>query len=513
MNSTWVQRNRVLILVGVVALLLRGIVIWRYSNWTDEDRDLYREIAVHLVQGEGFSRSFVWNPSSEHADTWELKPVPAATTREDESNAGSERNNFASAPVFVVSSTEIRRLVPNIQPGQRFTMPTAYRPPLYPLLVASILVITKTHHAVAWFQVFLGSLTAVGTAMIAQRGGRPRAGLIAGLIVALDPLLLGQSPLIMTETLAAALTTMFCLLGETGSLHGNHANRMDYDPTPPISFRSTSSLGYLFRASVTVSFATLCRPTFLVAGILWALWLMCEWFLRSPRSQSPPTPNRNQRTLWLILGLTLPIIVWGIRNRIEIGSWTFATTHGGYTLFLTQNEHYANTVLSDDTNGLSTYLNTFQTATEFKPPRLPADQVGHFEIALDRHYSQLGWEHIAASPGRAIHTAISLQKRFWSIVPSHAPGLSRTVITGIGVWNSLVFIGVGVGFVRAVRTRALRSLIVPLALIIGFCLVHSIYWTDMRMRTPIVPALALLAAWSTPTKQGQDSQNGQARAV
>ena len=33
-----------------------------------------------------------------------------------------------------------------------------------------------------------------------------------------------------------------------------------------------------------------------------------------------------------------------------------------------------------------------------------------------------------------------------------------------------------------------------LVLIVSFTAVHSIYWADMRMRAPLVPAIALLAA-------------------
>ncbi len=37
------------------------------------------------------------------------------------------------------------------------------------------------------------------------------------------------------------------------------------------------------------------------------------------------------------------------------------------------------------------------------------------------------------------------------------------------------------------------DLAAPLA-IIGLTLVHSVYWTDLRMRAPLVPAIALIAA-------------------
>ncbi len=38
-----------------------------------------------------------------------------------------------------------------------------------------------------------------------------------------------------------------------------------------------------------------------------------------------------------------------------------------------------------------------------------------------------------------------------------------------------------------------------LSLILGFFLVHLVYWTDVRMRAPIMPAIAVLlaAGWRT----------------
>ena len=36
--------------------------------------------------------------------------------------------------------------------------------------------------------------------------------------------------------------------------------------------------------------------------------------------------------------------------------------------------------------------------------------------------------------------------------------------------------------------------VAAIAMIAGLSAVHALYWTDLRMRAPIVPALALLAA-------------------
>jgi len=35
---------------------------------------------------------------------------------------------------------------------------------------------------------------------------------------------------------------------------------------------------------------------------------------------------------------------------------------------------------------------------------------------------------------------------------------------------------------------------IGLCMLLAFCLVHTFYWTDMRMRAPILPIIYLLAA-------------------
>ena len=39
-----------------------------------------------------------------------------------------------------------------------------------------------------------------------------------------------------------------------------------------------------------------------------------------------------------------------------------------------------------------------------------------------------------------------------------------------------------------------RGLLLAYSLILGFAVVHLVYWTDGRMRAPIMPAVAVLVA-------------------
>ena len=86
--------------------------------------------------------------------------------------------------------------------------PTAYRPPLYPILLAPIVTLSadRVITAIAIFHLVLGGATAGTTAVAARRWGLSRWRVIAATwIVAIDPVLAWQSRFIMTETLTAFL--------------------------------------------------------------------------------------------------------------------------------------------------------------------------------------------------------------------------------------------------------------------------------------------------------------------
>ncbi|MFM8224271.1 MAG: hypothetical protein ACKOJF_35680, partial [Planctomycetaceae bacterium] len=91
-------------------------------------------------------------------------------------------------------------------------LPTAYRPPLYPLLLALALKGGDSPVTIAILNLLLGVATLVAVGLAAARVGRAVGSpvampLLAVGLVACDPLLVAQAPLAMTETLAACLVS------------------------------------------------------------------------------------------------------------------------------------------------------------------------------------------------------------------------------------------------------------------------------------------------------------------
>ena len=159
--------------------------------------------------------------------------------------------------------------------------PTAYRPPLYPVVLSNLAAgdgMQISLAKVAGLQLLLGVGTVWLTWATARRlqigncklqianvgdgGPAPAAGwshptimpLVAGVIVACDPILLNQSALVMTETLAAflAILALWCLARFDGQ-------------------RSWFNAGL---AGGAMGLAVLCRPTF-CRGWRVARWGCC----------------------------------------------------------------------------------------------------------------------------------------------------------------------------------------------------------------------------------------------
>ncbi|RPI82568.1 MAG: hypothetical protein EHM42_09320, partial [Planctomycetaceae bacterium] len=157
-----------------LAFLLRAAVLWRYAPMLDEDRDLYRQIAEQLVAGKGYSRPLQW----EHSRHWTTFGLPGQFALVSDSERGS-----------VVCWIRQETAIPaDLVTGKWVDFPTAYRPPLYPMLLAGTMALFHSHRAIGVVQLFLGFATVGLTVCAARRMGLPVMAVVAGALVAADPL-------------------------------------------------------------------------------------------------------------------------------------------------------------------------------------------------------------------------------------------------------------------------------------------------------------------------------------
>ena len=194
--------------------------------------------------------------------------------------------------------------------------PTAYRPPLYPMLLVPFVAAIGPGlgWGIAGLHLVLGVGTVALTAWTARRWGLGhRQALIAAAIVAFDPVLVVQVRAVMTETFAAFLTALALAATALGPVRGP------------------------FASGLTLGLATLCRPSSLaVAGLT---------SLASALASPGRWRLRTGRALALAVATVLVLVPWAWRNARVLGEPVWTTTHGGYTLALANNSTYYDQVL------------------------------------------------------------------------------------------------------------------------------------------------------------------------
>ena len=113
------------------------------------------------------------------------------------------------------------------------------------------------------------------------------------------------------------------------------------------------------------------------------------------------------------------------------------------------------------------------------------------EAQADRYMRQTVWRVIRERPADFARATLSRLVHFWGVAPAAAV-YSGGVRWATMAWTVPLWFAVVLGLPRRDLWRWPR-IAAPLAAI-GLALVHGLFWTDLRMRAPIVPAIALVAA-------------------
>ncbi|REJ86801.1 MAG: phospholipid carrier-dependent glycosyltransferase [Planctomycetota bacterium] len=364
------------------------------------------------------------------------------------------------------------------------TRPTAFRPPLYPMLLAARGGADALAY-VAIVHVLLGTATVALTLLLARRLGLgTRAAALAAGIVGLDPLLVLYTTFPMTETLSTFLTTALLLW----IVHFAQAQG------PP---RRTSLLfaGVLFGLNV------LCRPTLWVFGLLILLHGTIRVVRRLPRQPSQSAESAEFRgrlfRAWpAMAGVLICVLPWTARNWNSLGAPIVTTTHGGYTLLLGNNPAFYQEVVAQPVGTVWDGSRGPGQSAWMESINHEMDRMGlESEIARDRWMSRRARRNIASDPIMFSRASLLRLLRFWNVVPSGgaADGVPQFLRWAIGAFYAVVLLSAAGGLVRWLRLRDAR--LTPLVLLIAsFTLVHLFYWSNVRMRAPVMPAVAVLAA-------------------
>jgi hypothetical protein len=422
-----------LLLILVLAGGLRLALVGLRSDQLREDRDAYIAIARNLAAGNGFTSS--------QPDT-----------------------------------------------GQDIE-PTAFRPPLYPCLLAIGYFLNAGAIGTGIMQVFLGLGTVWFTWKTGQQLQLKLGALVAAGIVATDPILLQYTTYSMTEVLATFLSSLLLYL-LVCSFQQREAG----------ATASTTSLPLLFWTGVIWGLAILCRPTFLAFLGIWILVRLAGSLKQRlwSANQESPVPVWKP-TAFLAAGIMLAVSPWLIRNLVVFRAPILTTTHGGYTLLLGNNPVFYQEVVQQPWGVVWTgeSLDAWQKSLEADIDKL--EPPIETEQERDRWMYQRAKKNIAAQPDLFVQSCLLKLKRFWNIAPLASAGVtqSRSLVWGVAGYYFVVLLGCfwGLGLTIWKRKADWSPLI---WLLVSFSIVHLFYWTNMRMRAPLVPSIALLSifGWS-----------------
>ncbi len=381
--------------------------------------------------------------------------------------------------------------------------PSAFRPPLYPVLLSNLAVgKDKIIHweAIAALHLTMGIATVWITWLIARALQLGWTSYLAGVLVACDPILLNQQSLIMTETLGALCTVL-----AWGLLVRFHFDRNWWNAA---------------LAGGAIGIAALGRPTYLpwlaVATVV-ALFLLPGLFVASQAD----VKTKKQRqwgmrifnaTALLVTGLGI-MFPWAWRNYQVFQEPLFTTTHGGYTLYLANNRHFYR-YLRNDHSGLpwqpdeeTVWGEGLQYSLSFageqrsllrqlNPPSRTLDYSR--ELTDNKIQAQAAGDAIQEDPLGFILAAGYRVRQLWSPLPYRLTAeesqgrLALRYLTA--AWYLAVYALAITGIVR-LRWNLFRSPWLWGALLCAiFTGVHLFYWCNLRMRAPLMPIVAVVAA-------------------
>ena len=279
----------------------------------------------------------------------------------------------------------------------------------------------------------------------------------------------------MTEIPCAALLTLACAAVAHAAAHGSQ---------PRIQFA----------AGLLLAAAALTRPTVLLAG---AGICLCQLALAMHSRRSPISrPVPLHAPIMLAAGLAAGMSPWLLRNALQFHAFIPATTHGGYTLALGNNPDFYRDVIrgTDEFPWDGSALDQWQQHTLAEALQSGINTAD--ERAMDRFHYELAFKTIQRQPAEFLQACWLRFQRFWALGQAGAPLTTLSLLTAC--WYLVLWTGLLLRLLQLLRQgRCSLSNFAEMQLwicLLAFVGTHLFYWTDARMRTPVMPLLFILAA-------------------
>ena len=207
--------------------------------------------------------------------------------------------------------------------------------------------------------------------------------------------------------------------------------------------------------------------------------------------------------------LALANTPWVIRNLFVFNEPIVTTTHGGYTLLLGNNDEAYCAEIAHPTK--TPWDSRAWQKSLHEKMHWDESGAGPFfglvapesELERDRWMSQHARDWIRLHPREFAESCWLRVKRFWNIFPggADAGSLPKLAQWGVAVFFAIELLAAAFGLWRLRRDEWAKWW--PLVLLLlSFALVHVVYWSNLRMRAPVEPVLALLAARGLMSAKG-----------
>ena len=196
---------------------------------------------------------------------------------------------------------------------------------------------------------------------------------------------------------------------------------------------------------------------------------------------------------------------WLIRNIAVFGKPIFTTTHGGYTLLLGNNPVFYREVVEKPWGTVWEYnsLSVWQQSLDKEVGSISSNIMD--EPARDRWMYRRAISNIQDDPVMFLRACWLRFRRFWNVAPLQADGQNTPswLAWGVGIFYSAELLAMIIALVRF-RRDVDDGLLALLLLILAFTIIHLFFWSNARMRAPLIPAIAVLAACSFGRKSSTD---------
>lgn len=355
--------------------------------------------------------------------------------------------------------------------GEGFTsfeeVPTARRPPLYPLFLAGLYAVAGTDPVAGRVaQVLLGVAVVWLTVMVARRWFGGPVAVVAGAFAAVNPFLVFISGYLLTENLYLVLLLSAFVVAP--------------GPGRALGWKRASATGAL------LGLATLTRPT----GVPMFEWVLAAVILFGGGAWRA----RARVAAVAVVAFVLVVLPWHARNARVVGGWVL-TTHGGITFYQGNNGKVA-------------------TIPQWRGGAAPLEALPRFdelvvmpELERDRLAWQLGRDYLREHPGEVPGLVGWKLARFWRL-------RSDMGLSGIrsGWWfdrestPGRIAAGFDAGFVYAalalplfaaglvVTRRRWRDLLFPYGVVVVHTAVAAVFFGSLRTRIPVEPVICVFAA-------------------